>query len=50
MTREEREKVKQLLKKLYHLLDRARKEHPNNQVLQDRLLDDINLARTLLKL
>lgn len=50
MTDLERAKVEQLLKRLYHLLERARKEHPNNQVLQDRLLDDINLARTLLKL
>ncbi len=50
MTEKERKKLEALLPKLYHLLDRVQKEQPNNQILIDRLLDDINLARTLLKL
>jgi hypothetical protein len=50
MTAKEKEDVEKLLKKLYKILQTVYEKYPDNQILIDRILDDINLARKLLKL
>ena len=50
MTKNEREKLEVLIARLYLALRLAQEQYPDNQILIDRILNDINLARELLKM